>query len=317
MKLVPIVLAITLLTACAGNKESIGTAVGGIAGAIAGNKLGGKEGAIIGAAIGATIGNRFGAYLDEEDRKKLAALEQKALTTGVGGSFVTAKTNATVKVDVSPPVLERPRNYGLSSTVKPQPLVLIEPVTIRAYINTPVFNSTNEAGVPKLIIAQGVPLMVSARAVDDNWVVVGNEKVGLGYVHKRYLEASIVSEAAPVAPTVTAQTSVDPQAKAKKGPVQPAPKVATNKPAGPPKASTTTNKDEYDREIAKLNAEYNTQSSSGASKTAQTGVVVAQVSTECKTITRKLTPQAAGASVMDESIKFCNEPPKGWRERTA
>ena len=327
MKLAPIAIAVALLTGCAGNKESIGTGVGAVAGAVIGNKLGGKQGAVIGAIIGGAIGNRIGAHLDEEDRKKLAELEQKALATGTGGSFVTNKSKATVTVGVSQPTLEKPREYGMSPTVVPQPLVLIDPITIRAYVDTPVYNTTSEAGTPKLLIAQGVPIRISAKVDAANWVVVGNDSVGLGYVHKRYLEASVVSEAAPVAaapepaqPKTGAGAGAGAKPDPKKKPPPPATKVAAAKSAPGQKLSTMS-KEEYEKEMDKLYAAYKPRATGGPAPqtgpAGQSGVRLAQISNECKVITRQVQAPAGGGESFTESVKYCNEPPKGWQTQTA
>lgn len=332
MRLTPIAIAVSLalLSGCAGvKKEEIGTLVGGVVGGVVGNKVGGKTGAVIGVAVGAMIGNRIGAHLDEEDRKRLAALEAKALATGTGGTFVTNKTKATVKVDVAQPTYEKPRDYGVAETVKPEPLVLIDPITIRTYVDTPIYNATDEGGAPKVVIAAGVPIKISARATNGDWMMVGTENVGLGYVPKRYLESNIVSEArrtatpappAPQAPTRTAQN-------------QPRPGTTAAAPApAPAKRMAAMSKEEYEKEMDRLHAAYKPRSSEGAvSQTGSRqppstniggaqgsqGVVLAQASSECKVVTRQVTPPPGGGGPFSETVKYCNEPPKGWQTQTA
>lgn len=331
LKLTPVVLAIALLTGCAStNKEQIGTVAGGVAGAVIGKQLGGDRGAIIGAVIGAAIGNRIGAHLDEEDRKKLAALEQQALTTGKGGSFTTNKSQAVVTVEASAPTMEKPRDYGLAGSVKPQPLVLIDPITIRAYVDTPIYNSTTEAQAPKMVIQQGVPMRISAKVANENWSVVGDDRVGLGYVHRRYLEAGIVSESkAPPRPAETmakAPAPAKPTGPAAK-PTAPA-RAPTTVARAPTSASTSApgtapalSKEQYEKEMAALNAAYQPRAGTraGAQPPTQTAgatpqVTVAQVSTECKVVSRKVVPK--DGEPFSESIKYCSEPPKGWQAQT-
>lgn len=332
---------VLLLTACVTpSKEQIGTMAGGVLGAAVGAKVDGRRGAVIGGLIGAAIGNRIGAHLDENDRKRLAELERQALQTGSGGTFVTNKSKATVTVAVNEPTLEKPRDYGLAGDVQPEPLVLIEPIAIRAYVDTPVYSRTTERDAPTRVIAKGVPIQVSAKVAKDDWMVVGNENVGLGYVPRRYLEANVLSDAStPVPPA--AGTPDRPDVRTQPTRRAPAPTVAGKAPSptptvaskGPASASSPKpmSKEEYEREMDRLYADYKPRSSEGAgsnrggSSTTTAGgpgkaapkVVVAQASSECKVITRQVTPPSGGGEPFSETVKYCNEPPKGWQTQTA
>ncbi len=324
-----------LLTACVTpTKEQIGTVAGGAVGAAVGYKVDGKRGAVVGGILGAAIGNRIGSHLDELDRKKLAELERKALETGTGGSFVTNKSKATVTVAVNEPTLEKPRDYGLAENVKPEPLVLIEPISIRAYVDTPVYNRTNEGDAPTRVIAKGVPIQVSAKVAKDDWMVVGNQNVGLGYVPRRFLEANVLSDAStPVSPgrgPATSSRSDQRTRSAEPAKRSTSPVVAAKVPA-PVSSPKPMSKEEYEKEMDRLYASYKPRSSEGADSsgagqatrtvatpgTPASKLAVAQASSECKVITRQVTPPRGGGDPFSESVKYCNEPPKGWQTQAA
>lgn len=307
-KALTIVAAVTVLGGCANvSKEQMGTAIGSIAGAVVGKQLGGKNGMIVGALAGGLLGNRIGANMDEQDRKTLAALELKALETGTGGSFVTNKTKARVTVEAAPATLDRRQEFVLSSTLTPYPLVAIDPVTVAAYVDTPIYNTLNEKDRPKMVIQKGVPISVTANVINEQWAVVGDGNLGLGYIPRRYLDARIVAQV-KTAPVKTA---------AKK----PAPvtQVATAKAA--PNAPRMVSKDQYEQEMGLLHAAYKPSASGStvptpgaAAPAAQPAIQMVQASTECKVVSRKV--EAGGQGAFTEQVKYCKEPPKGWQTQT-
>jgi surface antigen len=100
--LIAALLSIALVgcTTTGGSKEATGTGVGAGVGALLGGVIANNSGnnpfvgAAIGAAIGGLIGNRIGAYLDEQERKALAAATQRAMT---------AKANQKIAWKAPPP----------------------------------------------------------------------------------------------------------------------------------------------------------------------------------------------------------------------
>lgn len=82
------------LATTGGSNEATGTAVGTTGGAILGgiiaNNTGGNTalGALIGGAIGGIIGNRIGRALDEQERRELARLTERAATAKANKTLV-------------------------------------------------------------------------------------------------------------------------------------------------------------------------------------------------------------------------------------
>lgn len=97
------------LAACSptgGNKEQIGTVMGAAVGGIVGSQFGGSAGAqvaggLLGAALGGLIGNRIGAALDEDDRKKLAAITQQSAASGGARAFKNSKSGISGRTRVT------------------------------------------------------------------------------------------------------------------------------------------------------------------------------------------------------------------------
>lgn len=337
---VALVIVSLLVAGCANmNKEEVGTAVGALAGAVLGKQIGGDRGAAIGLVLGGAIGNRIGAHMDEEDKKKLASLEQRALETGNSGSFVTAKTKATVSVVASAPTMVPSRRFVLSNTLTPYPLVVTAQESVWAFVDTPIYSSLDEKSRPKMVIQQGVPIRIVANVINENWAVVGENNLGIGYVPIRYLDATIVSKLKDEAATTKLAAVKNPPAKTVTAKAK-APGVieiagAKNLPAGKPGATapapipTTAlaavapapmNKAQLDKEMATLadaaaKPSAPTVPGSVAQATMQSPVLVVQASTECKVVTRKV--DAGSSNSFSENVKYCKEPPKGWLTQTA
>jgi hypothetical protein len=79
-----------LLTACQTNNwgggESVGTLGGAAAGGLIGNAIGGggAGGTLLGVLIGGFAGNQLGGYVDDTDRQRASAAEQRAYTAPIG-----------------------------------------------------------------------------------------------------------------------------------------------------------------------------------------------------------------------------------------
>lgn len=319
------------------NKEEIGTALGAIAGAVIGKQLGGDRGAAIGLVLGGAVGNRLGAHLDEEDKKMLTAMELRALDTGDSGAFVTTKTKATVSVVASPSTLIQSHRFVLSNTLTPYPLVVIDQETVWAFVDTPVYSSLDTKSQPKMVIQQGVPIRITANVVNENWAVVGENNLGIGYVPRRYLESSIVGQLKEEAASAKIGSAKVPPGKpaGAKAKAPPSTQVAAaqrtgatgNKPSAAAPVTTTQvatapvlTKVQLDKEMATL-AEAakpgvpGVSGAQGSSPTMQSAVLVVQASTECKVLTR--TVDAGPSNSFTENVKYCKEPPKkGWQTQT-
>ncbi len=92
LKIMPIILAATMLHGCTMNKQGGGTLIGGVAGGLLGSQFGKGTGQLaatgIGVLAGALIGGQIGKTMDEHDRQLAQLSSQKALETGSSGQSV-------------------------------------------------------------------------------------------------------------------------------------------------------------------------------------------------------------------------------------
>lgn len=188
--LLPILL---LHQGCANTPKATSFSVGGaLTGAAIGASQAGIRGAIVGAAIGGFVGNRLGAYLDDEDMKKLAELEQKAASSGRSTSFVANKTGNTVTITPEKESTQKIRSYSVSESVVQRNLKLIEPLSVAAYVDTPLYHDTSDKAAPKGVIKKGQPIFVPAHVGDNvRWGAVVDSDNVIGYVPLRYLDQKL------------------------------------------------------------------------------------------------------------------------------
>ena len=286
-KLLVSIVALPLLvgaTGCANVPKSTSLSVGGaVAGAAVGARAGGMYGAVAGAVIGGVIGNQIGAYLDEEDKKKLAALEMKALETGKSASFVTGKSNTKVTLTPAAETTESVRTYTLSSNIDSNQLMVVEPKNINAYVDTPVYSSTNEKSTPRMILKKGEAVSVPALVESNKkWGAIVEKDVVLGYVPLKYMDQKTAKQAVP---------------KTKKVDV-----VAKTPPAAVASATTAS---PADASVAK-------SPETGAAKTLEAPVQVVKAVGTCKVVTRTVDTGNTTTS-FTENVTYCKEPPKGWK----
>lgn len=95
-KIVPVALVALALAACestGGQKQTIGTVLGGVGGAVAGSQIGGGSGRIVavaaGTMLGALLGSEVGRSLDKADQAAAQRTTQQALETAPSGSSST------------------------------------------------------------------------------------------------------------------------------------------------------------------------------------------------------------------------------------
>jgi surface antigen len=273
----------TLVAGCANmniSKEMQGTVAGVTAGAVAGAQVGGVRGAIIGGVIGGVVGNRIGARLDEQDKKKLAELEERALQTGKSGSFVSNKSQDKVSVMPQRAVTEADpeRNLTLPADVAKQSLEVaaVEKDKVVAFVDTPIYGDISEKYEPKRVIKKGEAVNVVANVAKKQWGVVAEGGSIVGYVPLRYLDKSIEKNAA-----------------------KPFAKAAPPKPKAPKTIVAKSDK----------------SGAKGAAST-QTAVVqpasIVQVVRVCKVNIVKLEPTDGGKPIQEER-KYCSDPPPKWR----
>lgn len=280
-KYIAIALAGVLSAGCANtnmSKEMQLTAGGAVAGAVVGAQAGGVRGAVIGGVIGGVVGNRIGAYLDEEDKKKLALLESQSLQSGKPASFVTGKSKA--KVTITPQEAKEESNPERTFNVPPdivkQRIELASHEAVSAFVDTPLYRDTNEKKAPRAIVKRGEKLQVAAGVINkDGWGVVADGDNVLGYVPLRYLDKSILKQ--------------PPKTLAKAAP--PAPKAA--KPAAPAAAQPAVPAAAPIAAVAEASSPM-------------------QAARVCKVNLIRIDPPDGGSAVTEER-KYCKEPPKGWK----
>lgn len=189
------------------SKSTQGAVGGAVAGAAIGAQAGGARGALVGAVIGGIIGQQIGNYLDEQDKKKMLELEQRALRTGKSQSFVSNKTKEKVSITTGPTTKETLATYSLSPNVINYSLSMSPTVDISAYVDTPIYSSTNGKIRPRLVMKKGEKLTVPARvATNTHWGAVVEGETVIGYVPTSYLDKKTAKS---YAPPVSAKTTKD------------------------------------------------------------------------------------------------------------
>ncbi|MDR1888180.1 MAG: glycine zipper 2TM domain-containing protein [Zoogloeaceae bacterium] len=287
-KAIPLLLAGSLITFSSGcsdlpiSKEIQGTLGGAVVGAAVGAKADGKHGAIIGGLIGGFIGNRIGSYLDEEDKKKLQQLEMKALETDESQSFIANKSKEEVTITPGPTTRETLATYELSPNVTNYSLDLVSRVEIAAHVDTPIYSDTNRSLNPRMVLKKGQQLVVPATVVDNSdWGAVAEGDTVIGYVPLSYLDKHTARAYAP--PVARAKTT--PRKETAKAPTQAPPSASPAAPAPPPAESTVQ---------------------ASAPPAEKPAVQKAAVIGNCKISVRRVKNTT-------ENIKYCKEPPSGWK----
>lgn len=90
-KIIPVILAASLLAACArgmGPKESSGALIGGVGGAVVGAQMGHGDGQLVaiaaGTLLGVLLGGEIGRQLDDADRIAAQRAYEQAQTAPIG-----------------------------------------------------------------------------------------------------------------------------------------------------------------------------------------------------------------------------------------
>ena len=196
MRAIAAALCLTL-TACATQGQT-GALVGAVLGAAVGKAVGGRDGALAGAAIGALIGGGIGANMDAADKRRLALARASAAESASRQTFYAASAKATVVIEPSP-VAYQPKGakLALAPDLVDRPLTEQTPVTTTAYVNTPIYAAPTFDTSPKMVIPAGelITIVAQIQGVED-WVVVGTAGYGLGYAHKKMLQAEITADLA-------------------------------------------------------------------------------------------------------------------------
>ncbi|KSB90268.1 peptide-binding protein [Caulobacter vibrioides] len=143
-----------------GKKQETGAVIGGLLGAVAGSKLAKNERGA-GTAIGAVVGAGAGSYIGCGMQKKEAANE-------VGGAY---KTSNGIKI---------------SHNVDSAPMTKITGKYVaRSTLNLRASASTRGQRVGSVVA--GETFQALGRTSDGQWILVGQNGVGVGYVSSAYV----------------------------------------------------------------------------------------------------------------------------------
>jgi hypothetical protein len=189
-----------------GNKQAGGAAIGGVVGGLLGSQVAKNErtlGSVIGAAAGAALGSYLGCRLQTADQQRAYAATQTALQSGRNESWSNPQTGASGSVNVLNDSYGQNQS-GQSSSSYAQPISLaglrvasnvqlqtrLETAPSTRYTATGAVNlrsgpSTSSAVVGKL--RAGEQLDGIAKVEGQNWILVGRNGQGVGYVSQSLL----------------------------------------------------------------------------------------------------------------------------------
>ena len=190
--------------AAEGNKQRGGAAIGAIAGGLLGSQVSKNErtlGTVIGAAAGAAIGSYVGCRMQTADQQRAYAAANQALTYGRNTSWSNPQTGASGTVNV----ISSDGGYSQTSSTYGQGAYTPQPVslaglrvarnvqlqtqletapanvyTARSTANLRAGPSTSTAVLGSL--RAGEQLDGLARVRGSNWILVGRNGTGIGYV---------------------------------------------------------------------------------------------------------------------------------------
>lgn len=172
-------------------KEQIGTATGAAVGAVAGGLISDNKilGAAIGGVLGGLVGNRIGAYLDEQDKQRMAAATEQAIQTGENRQWVNPEkgTSGQAKVIKEEKQQTRAAVPVLKSRIQEVPPLDIVGETYQAKSNLNVRGGpgTDYVIVDNLKASQNINVV--GKVQGRNWYMVSQDGVGSGFVHSSLL----------------------------------------------------------------------------------------------------------------------------------
>jgi hypothetical protein len=143
-----------------GGKQEVGAVLGGLLGGLAGNKIAGKGDRGTGTAIGAVLGAGAGSAVGCNMQKSEAAKE-------VGGIYKSG-------------------GYRYAQTVHAEPLVKMDHKYVtRSTVNLRAASSTRAERLGA--VSSGTTFQALGRTGDGQWILVGQDGVGVGYVSSAYV----------------------------------------------------------------------------------------------------------------------------------
>ena len=167
------------VTGCSasGGKQVMGAGLGAVAGGLLGNSISGHNrttGTLLGAAAGAAAGSAVGCQMQKGDAQRAAAANEQR----------DAQRAAANDQGYAPRTYSH-QGYQLESGVEPasyqrlgQTLVATSTVNLRAAPNS---------GSPRMgSLRRGERFEAMAKVRGGEWILVGRDGVGVGYVHGAY-----------------------------------------------------------------------------------------------------------------------------------
>ncbi|MBI1684761.1 SH3 domain-containing protein [Caulobacter hibisci] len=199
-----------------GGKQEGGALIGAGVGALVGSKISKNEkalGAIVGAAAGAAAGSYIGCRMQSTDTARAQAATKKALETGQSQAWNNPRTGASGRIDVvsssyGPPIAGDQLRFERNI----QQLASYDAVgadyTARSTANLRSGPSTSGAVVGKLSAGERVEIL--GAVPNSNWLLVGRNGYGTGYVSASLLTAGNYGPA-PSCRTIAAQIATSGQ----------------------------------------------------------------------------------------------------------
>jgi surface antigen len=186
------------LFACegSGKKQEGGALIGGAAGALLGRTIAKDNktlGTVLGAAAGAAAGAYIGCRMQSTDQAMAQQATKKALDNGQSETWSNSRTGASGRIDVvsssyGPPLSGDGLRFERGVTVLRSYDAVGGDYTARSTANLRSGPSTSGKVVGKLSAGERVEVL--GGAPNSNWLLVGRNGYGVGYV-----SASLLSQA--------------------------------------------------------------------------------------------------------------------------
>ncbi|KQY29566.1 hypothetical protein ASD21_04910 [Caulobacter sp. Root1455] len=186
------------LFACegSGKKQEGGALIGAGVGALLGRQVSKNEktlGTVLGAAAGAAAGAYIGCRMQSTDQAMAQQATKKALDNGQSETWSNSRTGASGRIDVvsssyGPPISGDGLRFGRGVTVLPRYDAVGGDYTARSTANLRSGPSTSGKVVGKL--AAGDRVQVLGGAPNSNWLLIGRDGYGVGYVSAGLLSQS-------------------------------------------------------------------------------------------------------------------------------
>ena len=200
-----------------GDKQATGAVAGAVVGGLIGNSVSKNDrtlGTVLGAAIGATAGQYIGCKMQEDDQKKAEAATRAALAQNSSQRWSNPDSGAYGQVNVGPyngPASgTTAESYQAISMSGLRLASNVQPAS--GYVGAPpkfiANSSVNLRAAPSTTsrvlgrIAAGQTVDVLGQVQGTNWLLIGRNGVGQGYVASNLFRVANAALAQPACRTV-------------------------------------------------------------------------------------------------------------------